>query len=44
MLRSLQLDCKSLTQLLDINLSIARVPNHAHQGRLERLNLTSLRK
>ena len=44
MLGSLELDSQRLTQLLNVNLSIARVPNHAHEGRLERLNLTSLGK
>ena len=44
MLGSLELDRKSLTQLFDVDFAVSRVANHAHESRLERLDLAALRE
>ena len=44
MLGSLQLDRKSLAQLIDVNLAVSGVPNNAHKSSLKRLNLATLRE
>ena len=44
MLCSLQLDSQSLTKLLNVNLSISRVPNYTHQSRLKRFYFATFGK